>query len=238
MKSARLLLVATLLGGWLMPSQAYATGGWWDFLDSFSGPGPFTNGWILDQRVACRVEHKDSDSQRPDATGERTDWAAPWTRGGDGRTCLTNGNSVRAYVEIRGGRATTENQALFSDRPNELVGTAAVHTVQGYAMRQFDPALAVGAGAGLLWFTGDNIEGTPRRFVFTPISVAFMPLKLLFRGDQSTRAGFVAVRFEEIAVVGGLQASDFNSRSSSAFTTPSDLVRSVSVTFDVFALLK
>ena len=64
-----------------------------------------------------------------------------------------------------------------------------------------------------------------------------MPLKLLHGGAASQEAGFVSIRMEEVALVGSLNAKDFNSRSRSSFQTQSDLVRSVSVTFDFLVFM-
>jgi hypothetical protein len=230
MKGTRVLLAVTLVAVWLTPNQAYAQGGWWDWLDAFSGPGPFNNGWQLDARVACKMKNTLAGI---DAVGEKTKWASLWTtpkegyKSGDGFKCLTNAtdpgdnsNLVLSYVEVRGGRITSQEKALFSDTPQtELVGTVAAHTLQGFLMRQLHPAFAVGAGTGVLWFSGDNVEGHPWRFVFTPVSVAFMPLKLILPGKYAKQAGLVSIRFEEIAVIGRLTAKKFNNASTSSFET-------------------
>ena len=57
MKNPRLLLAVTFVAVWLLPSPASAQGGWWDWLDGFSGPGPFYSGWDVEHRVACKVKN-------------------------------------------------------------------------------------------------------------------------------------------------------------------------------------
>jgi hypothetical protein len=251
MKGTRLLLAVVFVAVCLTPDHAYANGGgWWDWLDAFSGPGPFNNGWQIDFRVACKVDHPGDTGVGEDASGDRAQWVGPLAvfghgsrQGGgykksDGFKCLTNSREVRSTFEVRGGRITSETKALFSDTPRtELVGTVAANTIQAYFMRRLHPAFTVGAGAGVIWVSGDTVEGHPTRFVFTPLSVAFMPLTLFLSGNHSRQAGLVAIRFEEVGVIGRLKASDFNGRSSSSFETRGDLVRSVSITFDVTTLL-
>lgn len=233
-KTARFLTIAAVLGV-LLPTNAYAHAGWWDFLEAMSGPGPFGNGFVVDFRPWCMVREETAapPSDPAQAPERRT---AIWSGGTAAMDCLTNSNQVRGYFELRGGRVSTKSKPLFDDAPGELVGSIAANEFQAFFMRQIDPTIAVGVGAGLLWFSGDVLDRNPRRLVFTPVSVAFSPLKLFWR--NSTKAGFVLVRFEEVAIVGGLKATDFNSRSSSAFDVKSDLVRSVSITFDAFTLIR
>ena len=226
-------------------TSSYAHAGWWDWLDKLSGPGPFNNGFLLDFRVFCQVEVADpkAASAPPlDSFGEATVWTTPSLARGVGRQCLanavspdTNKNVVRSYFEVRGGRITTEVQPLFSDVPGELIGKVAAHQISGTFMRQVDPLLAVGAGAGVMWFSGDNVDGRPARLVFTPISVAISPLKI-FPGIDPQKASALTIRVEELMLVGGLEARDFNPGSSSSFKTRGDLVTSVSVMIDAFAL--
>ncbi len=242
MKRYRRLVLMTLVVALVAPASAYASAGWWDWLDKLSGPGPFNNGFLLDFRLFCQVDDDKPNPKNPNALGESASWTkTSFARGSRGRQCLTNAvspgnrNLVRSYFEVRGGRITTENQPLFSDVPGEFVGTVAAHQVMGMFMRQVDPMLAVGAGAGWMWFSGDNLDGRPGRLVFTPIVVAIAPLKVL-PGIDAQKAGAFTIRVEEMMLVGGLEASDFNARSRSTFKTRGDLVTSVSLMVDVLAL--
>jgi len=216
----RLLAAAVVLGGLMMPRPAYAHAGWWDWLDALSGPGPFSNGVMVDTRVACRVE-TDQPAGENDAA-----WASYFSN----PECFTNSEKVKSYFEIRAGRITTDEKALFADAPNERKGRVAAHLVSGLLMRQFDPALAMGAGVGWLWFSGSNVTGHPGRLAFTPISIAFSPLKVF--APSSRKAGFIVIHAEEIAVLGRLTARDFDPASKSSFNTNSDLVSSIAVTLD------
>ena len=176
--------------------------------------------------------------------GEHSTWTSSFAKGPLGKDCLVNAhapdtkkNLVRSYFEVRGGRITSEDQPLFSDVPGELVGTVAAHQVMGVFMRQIDPMVAVGAGAGWMWFSGDNVDGHPGWFVVTPFSAAVSPLKLIPKINPQ-RASAVSIRVEAMVLVGGLEAHDFNARSSSTFKTGGDFVTSVSLMFDLFALFE
>jgi len=240
MKRSPRLVMITLVAAILAPSSAYADAGWWDWLDKLSGPGPFSRGWLVDFRVLCQVEDPKGETN---ALGEVATWTAPsFARGSRGRQCLVNAHSpdtkknlVRSYFEVRGGRITSEDQPLFSDVPGELVGTVAAHQVMGVFMRQIDPMVAVGAGAGWMWFSGENISGNPGRFVVTPFSAAITPLKLISRINPQ-RASAVKLRIEAMLLTGGLEATDFNAASSSTFKQRGDFVTTASLMFDLFAL--
>lgn len=228
----RLLVVMMFLAGLTLPRPAYAHAGWWDWLDAMSGPGPFSNGVMVDTRLACRVKKdvpKTGDvptTEAVPATADNAAWASYFTN----RECLLNSQRVKSYFEVRGGRVTTEEKPLFTDTPNEPKGRVVAHIVSGLFMRQFDPTLAVGTGVGWIWFSGTNVKGHPGRVAFTPISIAFTPLKVF--APSSRKAGFLVIHAEEIAILGRIKATDFDPASKSSFSTNSDLVSSIAVTFD------
>jgi hypothetical protein len=226
------LLMFAIVLSMCFPARADAMIGWWDWLDGLSGPGPFNHGLVIDHRLFCR--------SRPDGadltTVPKTDDAEWNWKGAKDLACLTNDTRlVQSYIEVRGGWISTDQRGLFTDSPNQLVGIVTAHAVSGMFMRQIDPALAVGAGLGAIWFSGDQVEGRPTRMTFTPVSIAFLPFKLFAR--DSRKAGAVVIHMEEVGILGGFTATDFNSRSTSSFHTRGDLTRSVSVTFDVFSFV-
>jgi hypothetical protein len=191
-KKALSIGILVLAAFMLTPARADAHAGWWDWIEGLSGPGPFSNGWVVDFRPYCSVRDQAADAPRP---GEQP--KEQWTSAFDGSTaakhCLVNSNEVRGYFEVRGGViSTAEDKGLFHDKPYELQGKAKAHHVQVAFMRQIDPMLAVGAGAGVMWFNGSNIDGTVSRFTFTPLSIAMSPLRLVNRDNR--RLGFMLVR--------------------------------------------
>ena len=220
MKKALTLAGAVLLAVVLTPQRADAHAGWWDWFEGLSGPGPFHNGWVLDFRPFCsvktsvdRVAQVASIAQpRPAQPAPGEEWTAVWGGTDAAKHCLVNSNQVGSFFEFRGGAiSTASDKGLFHDKPFELPGKATLHQFQGVFMRQLDPVIAIGAGAGVLWFSGSNIDGTVTRFAITPFSVAVSPLRFVLR--DSSRAGFLLIRWEEIAILGGMEAQDFNAAS-------------------------
>lgn len=239
MKKAVMIGVLAVAAAVLAPARAEAHAGWWDWIEGLSGPGPFSNGWVVDFRPLCSVRVPPPQQRTADAARNTEDAPEQWTSAFGSsdlsQHCRVNSNEVRGYFEVRGGViSTAEDKGLFHDKPDELRGKATAHHVQVAFMRQIDPMLAVGAGAGVIWFNGQNIDGTVSRFTFTPFSVAMSPLRLVNR--KNSRLGFLLVRYEEIAIVGGMQASDYNKLSTSSFKIGNDAVRSISITVDALTL--
>jgi hypothetical protein len=235
----RLLLVIAmmLVTTVALPARAFASYGWWDWLEQLSGPGPFSNGHVFDVHLACVIDTAlisgAAGRTQGGATGKSLEWRHIFKDEPGRGDCLRNSNAVVSFVEVRGGWVTTPEQAMFSDVRGELVGQVRANLVQTYAMREVG-AFAFGVGAGLMWFSGDKLDQTPTRLVVTPLTVAFMPLQLVAK--NSAKARFIVVRGEGIVPVGRLRATDFNKTSSSKWEAHSELVKSLSVTFDVLAL--
>ncbi len=216
-------LVLALLGV-LWPVAARAQGGWLDYIEQLSGPGPFKNGPAISLRVSCF----DAPADVRDAGSATWERPVAWVL-----SCSRSDRETLGYLEVRAAWAGTDDQALFQDRPNELVGTTTAHVAELLAMRQFDRAVGVGAGAGWIWFSGSNLDGHPGRLLLTPLSISASPLRLV---TTSRWMQAVTVRFEEQWVTKGFVATDFNRISTSTYSSGGELLRSVSILVDVFAL--
>ena len=132
------------------------------------------------------------------------------TRKGDRR--------VTDFFAIRLGATSTEaNKALFQDRPGELPGTVTAWTIDARFKRRLDAAIVLAAGAGVIFFTGDTIDQHVARPTVTPLSVEFTPIGLFHRLNPQKYDGLLGLRFEQMAVLGGLAATDFNRTSTSSF---------------------
>ena len=70
----------------------------------------------------------------------------------------------------------------------------------------------------------------------TPIAVELTPFRVFGGSQPWTR--LVVFHFEEIAVLGGFAAKDFNSIANSLFSTNTEMKRSFSVDLDVLALFR
>lgn len=247
MTPRRLVFVLVFTLAALVPRPALAHGGFWDWLEELSGPGPF-RGVMFDVRPLCFVAAERAGTTSEQATG----YGNPFRSGANlppaQLVCQANHavtdpqTNIRyrlaGYMEVRGGIAWSDSQPLFSDRPGELTGVVRAQAGQLFFMRQVDRAVALGAGAGAIHFSGSTVPGGPTRFVMTPLAVAFSPLKL-FMADDRPGGGFITLRFDEVAIRGNLRAADFNPASTSTFQSKRvDLVGSFAITVDVLAFKK
>jgi hypothetical protein len=222
------------------PRPAHAEIAWWDFLEELSGPGPFDRRgplgvFTIDTGVVCRLAEP-TDGRSPSAVSQ--DGGSRWiflspdclldpTRRGPRR--------VNDFFSVRlGATATDNNRPLFSDRPQELQGKVTAWTIEGRFTRRLDAAIELAVGGGVIFFTGDTINGRILRPTVTPLSVILTPIGLFHRNNPEKFDGLLGLRFEEIGILGGLVATDFNPRSTSAFHSDNiDLVRRFSITLDI-----
>jgi len=228
-----LAFVLLTIGGSAAP--AYAEIAWWDYIEQLSGPGPFTQSaglgvFTVDTAVACRLAESREGQSRWLTLKSRDCLLSP-TRVGPRR--------VQDFVALRvGSIATGKSRPLFEDRPEELRGSVTAWTIEARFKRRLDPSIALAAGGGVLFFTGDTIDRGVARTVLTPLSVEFTPIGLFHRTnpqDQRHRYdGLLGLRFEQMVVVGGLEARDFNQSSTSSFKSDNlDPIRRFSITVDI-----
>jgi len=236
MKKLFVCLGLTLLAIVAAPAPARANIAWWDFLEELSGPGPFDRRgplgiFTIDTGVACRIDTPASSDQA--GRGSRwvfinnADCALDPIRRGPRR--------VTDFFSVRLGAASTDgDRPLFSDRPRELPGKVTAWTVEAKFTRRLDAAIELAAGGGIIFFTGDTIDHQIARPTVTPLSIVFTPIGLLHRNSPEKYDGLLGLRFEQIAVLGGLTAKDFNRSSTSSFQSDNiDLIRRFSITVDV-----
>ena len=229
------------------PASAHI--GWWDFLESLSGPGPFNKQevfakWLpfsaVDIRLACNFEGRDGAP-----AGKPSGWvplfkATPRDGGSPQRACLTHSDEAKRFVELRYGQISTVETPLFNDTPaTELVGVVTAHNVQVFFMRELHGSLALGPGAGVLWFTGRVAEGQPEnltsnvlRPIVTPLTAIFRPLRVF---TDARWGNVVSVKAEEILLF-GYEATDFNENTTSKYRSGAELSASFSIAFDIGAL--
>jgi hypothetical protein len=230
----RLALFVVLLAAW--PSAARAQG-WWDVLEEFSGPGPFNTGTnpvtSFSLRPMCVV------STPPAAAGERSGrtpvgWFAKGPQGD--YPCQAKNDSVIGFLELRIAHARSEDKRLFPDETRVPTGRTGVNLAQALFMRQLNTALSIGAGVGAMWFSGVTVDKAVPSMALTPIAVELTPFRVF--GSNHRWARLVVFHFEEIAVLGGLHATDFNALSNSGFSSNAELKRSFSVDLDVMTLFR
>jgi hypothetical protein len=223
-----------------MPAPAQASISWWDYLEELSGPGPFDRRgplgiFTIDTAVACRLDGSDQ-ATRQEGTSRwiflnSTDCLLDPTRRGPRR--------VTDFFAVRlGASSTEENRPLFGDRPEEFQGKVTAWTVEARFKRRLDAAIVLAAGGGIIFFTGDTIDHHVVRPIVAPLSVEFTPIGLFHRKDPQKFDGLFGLRFEQLVVLGGLEAKDFNRASTSSFRTDNaDLIRRFSITVDISPFL-
>jgi hypothetical protein len=231
MRRALLGLGLAVLGIVCHPAPARASISWWDYLEEMSGPGPFDKHgplgvFTIDTGVACRLAN-------PQDGGSRWVFVTK-------AECLldptrTGSKRVQDFFAVRLGASSTDaSEPLFQDRPGELRGKVTAWTIDLRFKRRLDAALVLAAGGGVLFLTGDTIDQKIARPTVTPLSVEFTPLGLLHRTAPQKYDGLVGLRFEQMVILGGLDARDFNQASTSAFhTDKTDLIRRFSITVDI-----
>lgn len=277
MKIARIILLAVVCAG--LPASAFAQGGFLDFMEQWSGPGPYNYGIAFDARIGCMLIGKHNTGELAQARAKRVagqiakgvqravaqqqeqvrqstikdederlfgSWFhrdTEMVRGLDGdrevtkHPCAARTRDVVAFVEAHFSHASSDVRPLFSDRPSEFVGHTNAYVLQGLLMRQFlDPAIAIGFGGGLVWFGGETLDRTPVRPIVTPLAIDVMPIRL-FKPDAGSWSRVLVVHFQQNAFIRAISATDFNSASTSAYSSHAELFRSVGLSFDVLALM-
>jgi hypothetical protein len=130
---------------------------WWDFIESLSGPGPFT-GFGLYYRIACGTA--DTWVQRSQLQ---------WNCADD------HGDNIRQIIEARVMYAWTvkDRPVLLAD-PGDTRKVTLVKTDVTAALR-VSPLLDVGAGGGYMAFTADGMDPV-HRVNLIPVSLTYTPL--------------------------------------------------------------
>jgi hypothetical protein len=236
MKNLLVCIGLALLGIVAAPAPAHANIAWWDFLAELSGPGPFDKRgplgvFTIDTAVACRLDGADRTT--------RQEGGSPWIFL-NSKDCLLDPTRrgprrVNDFFAVRLGATNTEgDRRLFGDRPEELQGKVTAWTIDGRFTRRLDAALVVAAGGGVIFFTGDTIDHHVMRPTLTPLSIMLTPIGLFHRTNPQKFDGLLGLRFEEIAILGRLEAKDFNRTSTSSFQSDNiDLIRRFSITLDI-----
>ena len=67
----------------------------------------------------------------------------------------------------------------------------------------------------------------------TPLSVVFTPIGLLHRNEPQKYDGLLGLRFEQIAILGGLERRISTASTSSFQSDNIDLIRRFSITVDI-----
>jgi hypothetical protein len=197
------------------PATAFAGIDFIDWLEQFSGPGPFHSYFrSIGARVICTYD---------DAGTHRIG------------TCLSDLDpKIKTVLTAEYAWASSHDNSRFETvDPNNRASINTSRILVNYYYR-VSPMLDVGVGAGALIFTGDGFDNQTHP-VLTPIALTFTPLGFL-HGETSAKWGrVVRVKFDERYVLGDINSVDF--RSPAGYLKHGEMNRGVSVDIDFWTLL-
>ena len=209
------LLVATLVCVLGRPASVYAQSDFIDWLESFSGPGPFSSYMrSIGVRVFCTFD---------EPNGHRVD------------TCLNDTSpKIRTVLTAEYAWASSHDNSRFATvDPNNRTPVNTSRIMVNYYYRLFS-MLDVGAGAGTFVFTGDGFDNQWHPLL-TPFTLTFTPLGFL-HGEKSAKWGRVLrVKFDEKYVMGDINSLDF--RSPGGYLKSGEFNRGVSGAIDFWPLI-
>jgi len=184
----------------MRPASAFAQSDFLDWLESFSGPGPF-HGHLrsLNSRALCTLSEDGK---------QRVDW---WC-GND------TDPRIRNVVAAEVAWPDSDSHIRFADAPTEPQNTLQVRATRvlvTYAYR-FHPMLDLGVSAGALVFSGPDFPNQTHP-VLSPLTLTFTPLGFL-HGEKTAKWGrVIRVTYAERYVLGDIRAQDFDSLKSTYF---------------------
>jgi hypothetical protein len=161
MKNARALILIGMVI--FCPGRAYAGDGWWDWLDAFSGPGPF-HGASFSEKLWCPQAANQQEQQ-------------PLRKGFYNCGLSDRSTDIKAALTLSASWLTSGSQPRFRDLDHEDPNNTRSVTVF-----RLDPAwnvrihetLDFGFGVGYMRVSGDGFEPL-NRVTITPASVTFVP---------------------------------------------------------------
>src|SRR4051812_32729746 len=110
-----------------LPTAARAQGGFLDFMEQWSGPGPFNYGPSFSVRLGCQLKTRSQKSRKEGAEERKFVW---WLQHDidDERhptakqSCAARGEAVQSFLDLRYTRGSMDDQhPLFADRTGELL---------------------------------------------------------------------------------------------------------------------
>lgn len=192
-----------------------------DWLNGFSGPGPFYGhfGQSVSVRALCIKEDGDGHKAGP---------------------CVLDDSDekIKVVVGVTFSWASSHNNPRFSGAaPNDPLNTLPVNAsrIEATYSYRVGPMLDVGVGVGALVFSGDGFTNQAHP-IFTPVQVSFVPLGFLkARPGQLHWGRLLRLRFADRYVLGDINArADFGSTSS--YLTHGEFNPSYSIGLDILSL--
>jgi hypothetical protein len=187
------LIVLALVCATARPSKVYAQSDFIDWLEGFSGPGPFHTYYPLSigGRILCGYD---------DGTGHRVS------------TCLSDVDpKIKTVLTAEYAWASSHQNERFVGAVDPL-NTAPVNSsrIMVNFYYRLSPMFDIGAGGGAFIFTGDGFDNQAHP-ILTPLAVTLTPFGYV-RSQKWVKWGrIIRVRFAQKYVLGDLRAADFHS---------------------------
>lgn len=197
------------------PANAFAQGDFLDWLEGFSGPGPFHSYMrSIGTRVLCTYDEGDTH------------------RVG---TCLSDVDpKIKTVLTVQYAWASSYDNSRFENvDPNNRTPVNTSRFLVNYYYR-FSPMLDVGVGTGMFMFTGDGFDNQPHP-VLTPLALTFTPFGFLHSEKSAKWGRVIRVKFDEKYVLGDINSVDFHSPA--GYLKHGEMNRGVSVGVDFWPFL-
>ncbi len=212
------IVVAALVCALIRPASAHAQSDFIDWLESFSGPGPFHTYFPLSigSRVLCGYD---------EGSAHRVG------------TCLSDVDpKITTVLTAEYAWASSHNNDRFVGVTTDPLNNAPVNTsrilVNFYY--RLSPMFDIGAGGGAFFFTGDGFDNQTHP-ILTPLAVTFTPFGY-WRSPKWVKWGrVIRVKFAEKYVVGDISAADFHS--TATYLRHGELNSELRVGFDFWSFL-
>lgn len=219
------LVVAVVLMLTLQPAAAHAHGGWWEWLESLSGPGPFRPvvGGKID--VGCRYDRS--------STVEGTwVWLKPCFESDDTRRARL-ATAVKVFWSRTGetGNGLDYQAGAPANRRVSLFATELVF--RGHVSNAFE----VGPGIGFMSLSGDIMPKTKRVPYLVLADATLRPFALAPAWSHERAAQILGISWSAKYFLTKLEAADFGS-TVDPFREDKEVVGSFSVFIDVLSVLQ
>ena len=227
MKRLTLLAVATLLA---ISSAAHADSPIIEFIEGWSGPGPYSWAKGFDIRVACLP----------------TDAAASDSRARQFWNCYTDDASkVRGLFMFNVNWGDSGGTQLFTDDPFDRRMVKQL-TVEAVYMHRLTPVVDIGGGLQFVRLTDDAQPATATSVAYAastlwrtgvPLRVTFTPLGFMrFSGRARGLPRLIHLHYESAYFGGSSQASDYGNPVS-RYSAKKEFQSRVAVSVDIAPLL-
>jgi hypothetical protein len=212
----RFRVAAVLLVLLMRPSGVFAQD-LLDWLNGFSGPGPFYGhiGQSITLRAMC-IKENGKDGHKAD-------------------TCFLDDadEKIKVVVAATFSWTSSHDNPRFADDPTNTVPVNASRLEVTYSYR-VSPMLDVGVGIGMLAFTGQNVNDQWHPLI-TPVQMTFVPFGFIRKGPGEKWGRLLRFGFADRYVLGDINArKDFGSTSS--YLTHGEFNPSFSIGVDILSL--